>query len=277
LETEKKTSNLTKRVIIGIIGIPVLVFLIYKGGYFFLSLTVILQILCLYEFYDLFKYKNIFPLKIFSIIIYTGLLCFSYFYSEYQNYILNLFILIILLTITFEVFRKEKRNPLNPLITVSGFLYITVPFIFLNLFNQNAVKFSNYFNIVLYIFVLIWICDTFAYFGGRLIGKHQLSSISPKKTIEGSISGTIFTIGGALIFHFIIPDKLSIPDALITGSIIGIFGQVGDLFESMLKRYCGVKDSSDIIPGHGGVLDRFDGLIFVSPWIYIYFFIKDIL
>ena len=271
MDEDKKTSNLTKRVLIGIAGVPILVFLIYKGGYFFLSLSVIVQVLSLYEFYNLFKDKNIFPLKIFSIIAYTGLLGLSFFYFEHLEYIINLFVIFILLTITFEVFRKEKRNPLNPIVSISGFLYITVPFIFLNLFNMNAGLQQGKFNVVLYIFVLIWVCDTFAYFGGRLLGKHRLSEISPKKTIEGSISGVIFTIGGALIFHYLIPDKLNITDALVTGLIIGVFGQVGDLFESMLKRFCSVKDSSNIIPGHGGVLDRFDSLIFVSPIIYIYF------
>jgi len=271
VDADKKISNFTKRLIIGIIGVPLLVFIIYKGGYFFLTLSVIVQVLALYEFYNLFKTKNIFPLKIFSIIVYTGLLVLSFFYYEHLEYVINLFLIIILLTITFEVFRKEKRSPLNPIVSISGFLYLTVPFIFLNLFNLNAGKLPGNFNIVLYIFVLIWTCDTFAFFGGRLFGKHLLSEISPKKTVEGSIAGIIFTVGGALIFHYVTPDNLSLTDALITGLLIGIFSQVGDLFESMLKRYCGVKDSSNIIPGHGGILDRFDSLVFVSPMIYIYF------
>lgn len=130
-------------------------------------------------------------------------------------------------------------------------------------------------NIVIYIFILIWTCDSAAYFGGRKFGKHQLSKISPNKTWEGSAAGFIFTVMISLLIHFMFPEKLNITDAIATGLIVGIFSQAGDLFESLLKRYCGVKDSSGIIPGHGGILDRFDSLIFSAPVVFIYFlFVK---
>jgi len=272
LSDDKKISNLTKRVLVGAIGIPLLLFIFFEGGYFFFAFSLIVEIFCLFEFYNIFKNKGVFPLKSVSIFLYTGLLMISFISPGHPEYVMLLFILSTLLIFTFEVFRKEKRSPLNPVISAAGFLYISLPFLLLNFFYINAEKLTQNFNYVIYIFVLIWVCDTFAYFGGRLFGKHPLSPISPKKTIEGSITGFIFTVAAALIFHLILTDKLSMADALITGSIIGTFGQIGDLFESMLKRYCNVKDSSNIIPGHGGVLDRFDSLIFVTPLIYIYFF-----
>ncbi|HEY5535810.1 MAG TPA: phosphatidate cytidylyltransferase [Ignavibacteria bacterium] len=272
MSDDKRTSNLTKRVLVGVIGIPLLLFIFYKGGYFFFAFSLVVEILCLFEFYNIFKNKGIYPLKSVSIFLYTGLLTISFVAPGHPEYVMLLFILSTLLIFTFEIFRTEKRSPLNPVISAAGFLYITLPLLILNLFYVSGEKLPQNFNYVIYIFVLIWVCDTFAYFGGRLFGKHKLSTISPKKTIEGSISGFIFTIAAALIFHLILPDKLNTADALITGSIIGTFGQIGDLFESMLKRYCDVKDSSNIIPGHGGVLDRFDSLIFVAPLIYIYFF-----
>jgi phosphatidate cytidylyltransferase len=272
LKEERTTGNLIKRVLVGAAGIPVLLFLFHKGGYFFYGFSIVVEILCLYEFYNMFRNKSIFPLRFISIILFTALLSISFLLPGHSEYIVMLFLLFTLLIFSFEIFRKEKRNPFNSFISIAGFIYITVPFIFLNLFYKNENILSGNINIVIYIFVLIWVCDTFAYFGGRLFGKHKLSPISPKKTIEGGLTGLVFTIGASLIFHFILPDRLNISDALITGFIIGIFGQIGDLFESMLKRYCDVKDSSDIIPGHGGVLDRFDSLIFVTPMIYFYFY-----
>ena len=116
-----------------------------------------------------------------------------------------------------------------------------------------------------------------AYFGGRKFGKHKLSSVSPNKTREGSVTGFIFTVIISLVLHFIFPNEITIYTAVIIGILTGIFSQIGDLFESMIKRYCGVKDSSNLIPGHGGILDRFDSLIFVVPVIFIYLSLIEIL
>ncbi|HLF13987.1 MAG TPA: phosphatidate cytidylyltransferase [Bacteroidota bacterium] len=117
----------------------------------------------------------------------------------------------------------------------------------------------------------IWICDTAAYHAGLAIGKHKLfPRVSPNKTREGAAAGFIFAIGSALAAKYLVLDYLSAGDAVIIGLIVGTLGQVGDLFESLLKRDAGVKDSSNLLPGHGGVLDRFDSLLFVAPAVYIY-------
>lgn len=102
-----------------------------------------------------------------------------------------------------------------------------------------------------------------------MFGKRKLSDISPNKTWEGSVTGFIFTVIISVLLHFIFPNEITIYKAVSIGILIGIFSQTGDLFESMIKRYCGVKDSSNLIPGHGGILDRFDSLIFVVPVIFI--------
>ena len=256
-------SNIVKRILIGFIGIPIILFLIFKGGLYFFVFTLIVQSVCLFEFNKMFEKRKYYPLKILAILCSLIFLYVSYFWESYMTLCV---LSIIILTISVEVFRKGKRNPVNPVISIFSMLYITVPFILLN----ELLLIKN-FNVVFYVVVLIWSCDTFAYFGGKYFGKHLLSSISPKKTWEGSVIGFIFTNITSLIFHFYFPETLSLKDALIVGSAVGIFGQIGDLFESMLKRYNEVKDSSNIIPGHGGVLDRFDSLIFVSPIVFVYF------
>lgn len=256
-------SETLKRVLVGAVGVPLILVILYFGGIYFFELTLLLQALCLYEFYSIFKAREIYPLKTLSIIV--SLLISAAVYFQ-QISLLPFFILIPVLFISIELFRKDLRIPLNPLLTIAGYIYITMPFILLNFINGLA-----NFNPLIYIVVLIWVCDTFAYFGGKRFGKHKLSSISPNKTIEGSVIGFIFTIAASLIYRMFIPSQLSLVDAVILGTIIGIFGQFGDLFESLLKRYTKVKDSSNIIPGHGGVLDRFDSLIFVAPFVFIYF------
>ena len=123
---------------------------------------------------------------------------------------------------------------------------------------------------VLLVFVLLWANDVFAYLTGKLLGKHKLfPRISPGKTIEGSIGGLVFTMLGVMVFsHY--ADWLSMTEAVGMGLIAVVFGTFGDLCESMLKRQAGVKDSGKLIPGHGGILDRFDSVMFSVPFIFVY-------
>ncbi len=117
----------------------------------------------------------------------------------------------------------------------------------------------------------IWICDTAAYFGGLTFGRHRLfERVSPKKSWEGAVFGFFGALLTMLAARSLVLDYLRLQDALIIGTIVGVFGQVGDLVESRFKRDAGVKDSSAMIPGHGGVYDRFDSLVFVAPIVYLY-------
>jgi phosphatidate cytidylyltransferase len=124
---------------------------------------------------------------------------------------------------------------------------------------------------IISIFASIWICDTAAYFGGLAMGKHKLfERVSPNKTWEGAVWGFAGAVLTMMAAQKLLIPYLEFHQAIIMGLIIGIFGQLGDLVESLFKRDAGVKDSSNIIPGHGGVFDRFDSLIFVSPILYLY-------
>ncbi len=255
-------SNQITRIITAVIGIPFLLLIFYSGGIYFFAFSILITSLALWELFSMSEKKEFQPLK-YSGIILSGVMqiIFYFFFRE----LLIMLLIIFSILVSAEVFRKEKPNPLNPVIIIFGLLYVTVPFILLGNMNEHT-----QFNQVIYIFVLIWTCDSAAYFGGKYAGKHKLNSISPNKTWEGSVTGFAFTVIVSMIIHYVFPDALNLRDALITGILIGVFSQIGDLFESLLKRYSGVKDSSVIIPGHGGILDRFDSVMFVAPLIFIY-------
>jgi phosphatidate cytidylyltransferase len=164
------------------------------------------------------------------------------------------------------VFKKNDNSIRDVSFTLFGILYAVVPFITLNLLVSN----NGYDpKLVLGIIFLIWSSDTFAYLGGSIFGKNKMiERISPGKTWEGTIIGVIITFGVSfLIKEFYIGDEGYFWPML--GLLVPVLATIGDLVESMLKRQAGVKDSGKIMPGHGGVLDRFDSLIFVAPLIYV--------
>jgi phosphatidate cytidylyltransferase len=124
---------------------------------------------------------------------------------------------------------------------------------------------------VFFLLAVVFLGDTAAFYGGSLFGKHKLyRAISPKKTLEGSLGGVIGSIWGALIFRSLFFPRLEIHHCLILSIGLAVMGQLGDLCESMIKRKADVKDSSKLLPGHGGLLDRIDGVIFGAPLLYYY-------
>ncbi len=155
-------------------------------------------------------------------------------------------------------------------ITLLGFLYVPIFFSFIVLVNNKT--YGNY--LVWLIFISAWLCDTTAYYVGKYLGKNKLCpKVSPKKTIEGSIGGIIgaslaCTIFGMVIFRLGV--NIGIIHYILIGLICGIVCQFGDLVASSIKRYAGVKDYSNLIPGHGGILDRFDSILFSSVAVYYY-------
>jgi phosphatidate cytidylyltransferase len=149
-------------------------------------------------------------------------------------------------------------------------MYIGVPFTLMVLIPFINHDFQYIHSTILGVFILVWINDTFAYVTGSLFGKHKLlERISPKKTIEGFIGGMFFAFVGAWLLSRFYPD-LSLINWLVFAAIVSVFGVLGDLIESMFKRQAGVKDSGNLIPGHGGLLDRLDSVIFAAPFIFLY-------
>ncbi len=124
---------------------------------------------------------------------------------------------------------------------------------------------------VVMLFGSIWICDTAAYFGGLTWGRHRLfERVSPKKSWEGAVFGFIGAVATWLVARALVLDYLTVTHTVVLGMLVGVFGQIGDLVESRFKRDAGVKDSSSLLPGHGGIYDRFDSLVFLAPIVYLY-------
>lgn len=307
-----KFQNLTARIIVACIAVPLILWLCMRGSYFFFLLITLLSSIALYEFYTLAEAKGIAPLKVLGLI--AGIIVNSVFiYERFQIDIYEFFVKFgnihlsmfsqhqllsvvllkfLLVTTLIELFRSKGSPMLNIAVTVLGVCIISLFFgtlIFLReLFpygfpvykffttgladNQQIAQIDRWGGYtIIAIFASIWICDTAAYFGGMTFGKHRLfERVSPKKTWEGAIFGFIFSVLTMVTAKFFLLDYLSYHHAIILGVLIGIFGQIGDLVESRFKRDAGVKDSSSLIPGHGGVYDRFDSLVYISPIVYLY-------
>lgn len=259
---------MNKRYLGAILLSPLLIFL-FLGGIYLKILTMILALLGTYEFYKVLKVKKI------NTINYVGYaLCLIYYLTigSNINYKLTFFILILalLLLLCIPIIDLDY-NFLDVAATLLGFLYISVFFSFITLTSMK--KYGEF--LVWIIFISSWLCDTAAYYSGRYLGKHKLCpKISPKKTIEGSIGGLLGSIFGCFIFGIIIFKyggvKIPIYHYIIIGLLSGILGQFGDLVASSIKRYVDVKDYSNLIPGHGGILDRFDSILFSSVVVFYY-------
>jgi len=184
------------------------------------------------------------------------------------RYIAVIFV-ILFIQIAIELYRKNPQWR-NTTSLITGYIYIALPFGLMNsLFYSGAIDEAQS-GILIGMFVLIWTSDVFAYLSGSMLGKHKLMErVSPKKTWEGSIGGLIFALIAAYILSLFVP-QLSLVEWILLSIVVVISGTLGDLVESLLKRNAGVKDSGTIFPGHGGVLDRFDAVIFATPMVFVY-------
>lgn len=243
----------------------------------FFILFGVFMLIAIYEFCGLVHINRIAPLIIGAAAFYWA----SQFRTNKTNDILllivTLFISIKCLLLLFN-FKKEHIGVWSRYLFTLG--YVILPFLIL-----VKIPFSNNEyrpKIIISIFLLIWTNDTFAYIVGKTIGKHKLlEKISPKKTIEGFLGGMLFTIlVGYLISRYYFQPKPEYADTsvliwTVSAAIISIFSTLGDLIESKFKRIAGVKDSGKIMPGHGGILDRLDSIIFVTPFVFLFYQILD--
>ena len=265
-------SMIKRRLPIIAIGIPLVLFILNKGGVlFFISLTLV-SLLCLHEFYSIAKAKNSTPNQIAG---YISLITISYLYYNIFNNSLLQFLLFcflsVVLIIFFESFKNSKKPLINISVTFLGILYIGV--LFSSMIALRQYDSFNGTSFTLTMIVSVWICDSFAYTFGKLFGKRKLvERLSPKKTILGFSAGIIgaFISIYTLDYYSITNYNLSFYSIAIFSFIIGVFGQWGDIVESMFKRDAGIKDSGKILLDHGGFLDRCDSLILTSPLVLLY-------
>jgi phosphatidate cytidylyltransferase len=160
-----------------------------------------------------------------------------------------------------------KHRARDAVITALGILY--VGFTLSTLVSTRLLPAGEF--LVFFVALVTWAADTGAYYAGTLCGKHLLApSISPRKTVEGAFGGLALALGASLLAHAWFLPQLSLPDAAILGVLLTGAGLLGDLCESAIKRRAGVKDSGGILPGHGGMLDRLDSLLFTAPTFYYY-------
>ena len=180
-----------------------------------------------------------------------------------------LIIVILFVQIAIELYRKTPQWK-NITTLITGYVYVAVPFGLMNSFYYTGAIDVAQPGILIAMFILIWTSDVFAYLTGSMFGKHKLMErISPKKTWEGSIGGLVFAIIAAYIISIYVT-QLSTIEWMLLSVVAVISGALGDLVESLLKRNAGIKDSGTIFPGHGGVLDRFDAVLFATPMIFVF-------
>lgn len=263
-------SNFLKRTISGAVFVILVVGSIMWNQYSFAILFTFITGLAAYEFYKLTnQQKQVHVNSIMGIAGAVLLFACSFLRASVKlpvtiYFIYFVFVIFVLIA---ELYRKKEQPILNWANFLLGQVFIAFPFSTL-----NFILFSpNYQPIVLLaVFVTIWVNDTGAYLTGVKFGKHRLfERISPKKSWEGFIGGAIFALLSGYVFSLFIPE-ISLVKWFIFSEIIVIFGTFGDLIESLLKRTLKVKDSGNVIPGHGGILDRFDSMLLSAPMIFMY-------
>lgn len=249
-----------QRLISTMIMLPLLI-LVFLGGLPLYVGGLILMGISLYEFYSAFNKIGKQPIyAIGYIFVLSIFLANVYEFNKdiYEPIVFILFLVGILLLL------MRKVDVIDVSLTFSGILYICFSFNYILLISERLENGHIY---VWLVFIIAFLTDTFAYLIGRKYGRHKLMpATSPKKTIEGSIGGIIGALVSCLVFAIIF--KLPIPTVVFMSILGSIIAQLGDLVASSIKRYVGIKDYGKLIPGHGGVLDRFDSVLLVSPFVY---------
>ena len=269
-------KTLGTRSLIAAIFIPLILLASLKGGLIFVALVATIVIFATIEFFDLVRRKITNPQIIIGTISALGI-CIAFYFLGPESlwWVISAAALVI---ICFELFRNQVAPSLNVSVTLFGLCYVPLLFGHMILIRElpklPSITGHEYYEAgrwIIMMFITVWVCDTAAYLLGSAIGKHKLfERISPNKTWEGAIAGFITALLTAWICYILFIDGLKLMDTLVIGAICGTFGQMSDLIESQFKRDVQVKDASGLIPGHGGMLDRFDSLIVIAPLVYFY-------
>jgi phosphatidate cytidylyltransferase len=262
------------RVASGILFVPILILLARAGGIAFWSLIALQVTLGLIEFYRMMRNRGLRPYRRLGIA--TALTLLWICFRPDVPYVGFLVTSVLLLVLALELRRPEARQRVEDIaVTCFGVLYVGWLSAHLVLLRELPWRAGTGYpegaSYVLLAFFVTWSCDVGGYTIGRLFGRNRpWVSISPRKSVEGAVGAFGFAVAAAFIARAWFAPYLSVRDAAAIGFLVGVFAQVGDLVESLLKRDTAHGDSSDLIPGHGGVLDRFDSLLFAAPAIYYF-------
>lgn len=262
----KSLPNLAQRIITGVLGSAAIIFGVVFSDLTYFLVFFIICILSLLEFYNLTGLDGLVPQKTFGTICGMAVFCISFFVE--RGDISHKFYYIIFPLVSFvymiKLYKRFERKPFtNIAFTFLGIFYVSVPFSLLNIAAFENGRYN--FEIIVGCLLILWATDTGAYFAGTYFGKSKLfERISPKKSWEGAVGGAAL----ALVFAYGIGNffqSLLMWQWMVIAAIIIVGGIYGDLVESLLKRSIEIKDSGDSLPGHGGFLDRFDGLLISAP------------
>lgn len=259
-------TNLLKRATSGFIYAVLFITAILYSKESYIVLISLFGFISIREFLNLLKFNNIIIYMLFIGLIYLP-------FSSLDSSVLIDVLLVLSISgsvqLLVNLFIKKKNYPSNTIQKLDiSIRYLLLSFAFLILlpFINGGYEAS----VILSLIIFIWVNDSFAFFVGKNLGKRKLfESVSPKKTIEGFLGGVFFTLITAFLVSYFC-DFLSLTNLLVISLIASILGTIGDLVESKFKRQANTKDSGTIMPGHGGILDRLDSLLFVAPFVYLY-------
>jgi phosphatidate cytidylyltransferase len=264
-------NNFLQRTLSGFFFVAIVVGSILISPYIFALVFVVITACTVYEFHKLTNVQS--QIEVDQILAATGsviLFLASFFYASglLQYFIYFVYALYVMMVLVLELYRKKKNSLHNWAYFLLGQVYTALPFSLLNYILYIDKTFNPW--LLIAMFATIWLYDTGAYLVGMAIGKHKMfERISPKKTWEGFAGGTLVALLVGYVCSIFITD-ISLVSWLFFAVIVVVFGTFGDLIESLMKRTIHVKDSGKVIPGHGGLLDRFDSMLMVAPAIFIY-------
>lgn len=248
--------------------VPLLI-VFYFGGYWLMALTAIITVIGLKEFYNGFTHMDVHPnykIGYGAIAVLYAMNAFMYYMGDFNNIFLLAWLVAVIFAGSLYLFDLEKINPVDAMATSQGLIYV-VFFAFHLVLVDELNGFSNMKWLIL---LTAFGSDIFAYFSGYLLGRHKLCpKLSPKKTIEGAVGGVIGSVVLCALFGYFFMRPYFI-HCIVIGLIGSPVSMLGDLTASAYKRKMGIKDYGDLIPGHGGVMDRVDSVLFTAPFVYYY-------
>ncbi len=267
-------KNFGKRAAVAVVAGPLILWSCWRGGIWLLGLVELMILLGMWEFYQLVAQKGVQPNRLLGVA--AGLVLGLQIYFRGSGELWLTMMIFVVLFVLVELFRNQGSALQNTGATLLGFAYVAGLWSFLLLIRElprhyPQISYGSAGTWLVMMMVTVWICDTAAYHVGSSFGRHKLfERVSPKKTWEGAIGGLIFGVVMAVVSYYWFLRDLRLVDAVVIGILVGAVGQASDLAESLFKRDAGVKDSSTLIPGHGGVLDRFDSEMLLAPLVYLY-------